>query len=78
MDVPCSLTCSCFADLQSVGFALIYDTIDALKKYEPRYRLTRVCLVHIDTLLYCSLYSNVLEMHMFRLSLPSTRSSLFE
>ena len=27
---------------QSTGFALIYDTIDDAKKFEPRYRLARV------------------------------------
>ena len=32
-----------FGGGKSSGFALVYDTLDALKKFEPRYRLARVC-----------------------------------
>ena len=28
----------------STGFALIYDSIEDAKKFEPRYRLARVCI----------------------------------
>jgi small subunit ribosomal protein S24e len=31
-----------FGGGKSTGFALIYDTIDAAKKFEPKYRLARV------------------------------------
>lgn len=31
-----------FGGGKSTGFALIYDTLDALKKFEPKYRLVRV------------------------------------
>ena len=31
-----------FGGGKSTGFALIYDTLDAAKKFEPKYRLTRV------------------------------------
>lgn len=31
-----------FGGGKSSGFALVYDTLDALKKFEPRYRLARV------------------------------------
>jgi small subunit ribosomal protein S24e len=30
-----------FGGVKSTGFALIYDTLDFAKKFEPRYRLTR-------------------------------------
>ena len=30
---------------RSTGFALIYDSMDYLKKNEPKYRLARVCFV---------------------------------
>ena len=30
-----------FGGGRSTGFALLYDTIDAAKKYEPKYRLAR-------------------------------------
>ncbi len=30
-----------FGGGKSTGFALVYDSIDAAKKYEPRYRLAR-------------------------------------
>lgn len=30
-----------FGGGKSTGFALIYDTLDAAKKYEPKYRLAR-------------------------------------
>lgn len=31
-----------FGGGKSTGFALIYDSVDAMKKFEPRYRLVRV------------------------------------
>lgn len=31
-----------FGGSKSTGFALIYDTVDAAKKFEPKYRLARV------------------------------------
>ena len=31
-----------FGGGRSTGFALIYDTAEAAKKYEPKYRLARV------------------------------------
>ena len=34
-----------FGGGKSTGFALIYDTLDFLKKNEPKYRLVRVCYV---------------------------------
>ena len=33
-----------FGGGKSTGFGLIYDTVDNAKKYEPKYRLIRVCL----------------------------------
>ena len=30
-----------FGGGKSTGFAMIYDTVDAAKKYEPKYRLAR-------------------------------------
>lgn len=35
-----------FGGGKSTGFALIYDTVDAAKKFEPKYRLARVRLRH--------------------------------
>jgi small subunit ribosomal protein S24e len=32
-----------FGGGKSTGFALIYDTLDSAKKFEPTYRLARVC-----------------------------------
>lgn len=31
-----------FGGGKSTGFALVYDSIDAVKKFEPKYRLARV------------------------------------
>ena len=36
-----------FGGGKSTGFGLIYDTLDAAKKYEPKYRLVRVDLIKI-------------------------------
>ena len=36
-----------FGGGRSTGFALIYDTVDAAKKYEPKYRLARKGLITI-------------------------------
>lgn len=32
-----------FGGGKSTGFGLIYDNLDAAKKFEPKYRLVRVC-----------------------------------
>ena len=32
-----------FGGGKSTGFGLIYDTVENAKKYEPKYRLIRVC-----------------------------------
>ncbi len=34
-----------FGGGRSTGFALIYDTLEAAKKYEPKHRLARVSIV---------------------------------
>ena len=34
-----------FGGGKTTGFALIYDTLDKAKKFEPKYRLARVCIV---------------------------------
>ena len=36
-----------FGGGRSTGFALVYDTLDAAKKYEPKYRLARQGLIKI-------------------------------
>ena len=36
-----------FGGGRSTGFAVIYDTVDAAKKYEPKYRLARKGLITI-------------------------------
>lgn len=40
-DVP---LCMQFGGGKSTGFGLIYDSLDAAKKFEPRYRLVRVSM----------------------------------
>jgi small subunit ribosomal protein S24e len=40
-----------FGGGKSTGFAVIYDTIEDAKKYEPKYRLARVS--------QCSMYCNM-------------------
>lgn len=35
-----------FGGGKSTGFALIYDSVDAAKKFEPKYRLARVSHKH--------------------------------
>lgn len=35
-----------FGGGKTTGFALIYDTLDYAKKYEPKYRLARVSYTH--------------------------------
>lgn len=37
---------TCFGGGKSTGFALIYDTLDHAKKFEPKYRLQRVSIYH--------------------------------
>ena len=34
-----------FGGGKTTGFALIYDTLDKAKKFEPKYRLARVCFL---------------------------------
>jgi small subunit ribosomal protein S24e len=34
-----------FGGGRSTGFTLVYDNLDALKKFEPKYRLARVSIV---------------------------------
>lgn len=41
-----------FGGGKSTGFALIYDTLDYAKKFEPKYRLARVCPAHRAISLY--------------------------
>ena len=38
-----------FGGGKSTGFGLIYDSLDAVKKFEPRYRLVRVCFASHNT-----------------------------
>ncbi|XP_005182429.1 small ribosomal subunit protein eS24 [Musca domestica] len=38
---------TCFGGGRSTGFALIYDTLDFAKKFEPKYRLVRHGLMEI-------------------------------
>jgi hypothetical protein len=48
-----------FGGGKSTGFALIYDTIEDAKKYEPKYRLARVSLFTlfiIDMYIYICMY----------------------
>lgn len=33
-----------FGGGKSTGFGLIYDSVEALKKFEPKHRLVRVCI----------------------------------
>jgi len=33
-----------FGGGKSTGFALIYDNLESAKKFEPKYRLVRVCI----------------------------------
>lgn len=40
-----------FGGGKSTGFALIYDSIDAAKKFEPKYRLARVTLFVLSLIL---------------------------
>jgi hypothetical protein len=42
-----------FGGGKSTGFGLIYDNLEAAKKFEPKYRLIRVC---VATLFSCTLH----------------------
>lgn len=42
---------TCFGGGKSTGFGLIYDTLDQAKKFEPKYRLARVCRTQFCILL---------------------------
>ena len=53
-----------FGGGKTVGFALIYDTLDSAKKFEPKYRLARVSVwdcsvLHVRPILW----SNVRKVH---------------
>jgi len=37
-----------FGGGRTTGFALIYDNLDFAKKFEPKFRLVRVCVVDVD------------------------------
>jgi len=57
---------TCFGGGKSTGFALIYDTLDHAKKFEPKYRLQRVILNNYDILKVClivsSKYNSILNL----------------
>jgi len=36
-----------FGGGKSTGFALIYDNLESAKKFEPKYRLVRVCIFNL-------------------------------
>jgi ribosomal protein S24E len=48
-----------FGGGKSTGFGLIYDSVDAAKKFEPKYRLIRVC--HFLLLVACRLLTSDAE-----------------
>lgn len=37
-----------FGGGRSTGFALVYDTVDAARKFEPKHRLVRMGIVKVD------------------------------
>jgi small subunit ribosomal protein S24e len=44
-----------FGGGKSTGFALIYDTLEAAKKYEPKFRLARVNnIIYYIIYTYCN------------------------
>lgn len=46
----CTYTCinPQFGGGKSTGFGLIYESVDAAKKFEPKYRLVRVRVVEVS------------------------------
>ena len=61
-----------FGGGKSTGFGLIYDTVDNAKKYEPKYRLIRVCRkclsfshvkFHVCLIFFSFYYLNLQIMH---------------
>lgn len=46
---------TCFGGGKSTGFALIYDTLDHAKKFEPKYRLQRVINFFFNNLFHSSI-----------------------
>lgn len=42
-----------FGGGRSTGFCLIYDTLEAAKRFEPKYRLARVSIRPTHVGLYC-------------------------
>jgi Ribosomal protein S24e len=55
-----------FGGGKSTGFALIYDTIEDAKKYEPKYRLARVSQTCpcIDVIWRMCYFSSAIERRM--------------
>lgn len=45
-----------FGGGKSTGFALIYDSLDLAKKFEPKYRLARVCKSDASSLVISCLF----------------------
>jgi small subunit ribosomal protein S24e len=41
-----------FGGGKSTGFALIYDSVDSAKKFEPKYRLARVSSLSVELLIF--------------------------
>jgi len=44
-----------FGGGRTTGFALIYDSLDFAKKFEPKFRLIRVCVADVDVRLPCEI-----------------------
>ena len=57
-DVSDSSTISCFGFRtafgggKSTGFGLIYDNVDAMKKFEPKHRLIRVSVAYVSIIIF--------------------------
>lgn len=47
---------TCFGGGKSTGFALIYDTLDHAKKFEPKYRLQRVIIFFFFNIFFWLFY----------------------
>ena len=67
-----------FGGGKSTGFALIYDTLDFLRKNEPKYRLVRVnYIVYSDlstSIMYCLVRERVVYLCVYTFSLSITCS----
>ena len=48
-----------FGGGKSTGFALVYDSLDYAKKFEPKYRLARVSTAHICPMYNLQLSTNI-------------------